>query len=350
MMETKETNFNINISVILKIAVVVAAIAMVYFLRDIFLALLTAVVIASAVDPAATWLSRFGLPRVVGVLIVYLMSFLILFSILYFFVPPVFQDVSGLAYTLPKQINNFISNNPAWNSIVSFSDGLDTNFSIQEIISRGLLESPIPGNVYDLLKALFNGVVSFILIIVISFYFAVQKNGVENFLRVITPIKREEYIINLWQRTEVKIGRWIQGQLLLGLIVGPMVYVGLMLFGIKYALLLAIIAGMFELIPVFGPILSAVPAVVLGFSDNFTLGLMVIGFYVIVQQFENHLLYPLVMKKIIGLNPIIVIISLIVGYELAGFLGMILAVPATTLLMEYVNDIDKRKKSVNNAS
>lgn len=347
-MLNKEINFNINISVVLKIAVVVTVIILSYFLRDIFLALLTAVVIASAVDPAATRLSRFGLPRVVGVLLVYLLSFLILFSVLYLFVPPVFQDITGLAYTLPKQINTFIGNNPAWNSIVSFSDSLDTEFSIQEIISRGLLDSPIPGNVYDLVKSLFNGVVSFFLIIVISFYFAVQKNGVENFLRVITPLKQEEYVINLWQRTEVKIGRWIQGQLLLGLIVGPMVYIGLTLFGIKYALVLAITAGLFELIPVFGPVLAAVPAVFLGFSENFTLGLMVIGFYIIVQQFENHLLYPLVMKKVIGLNPIIVIISLVAGHELAGFLGMILAVPATTLLMEYVNDVGKRKKSLSN--
>ncbi|MFA5736604.1 MAG: AI-2E family transporter [Candidatus Paceibacterota bacterium] len=349
-MEAKEFNLNISLAVILKISIAVMIFALIYFLRDIFLALLTAVVIASAVDPAATWLSRFRLPRVIGVLVVYVLSFLLLFFVFYFFVPPIFQDVTSLTHTLPKQINTFISENSAWNSIVSFSDGLTTEFSIQEVISHGLLDSPIPGNIYDLFKALFNGIVSFVLVIVISFYLAVQKNGVENFLRVITPVKQEEYMINLWQRTEVKIGRWIQGQLLLGLIVGPMVYIGLMLFGIRYALLLAIVAGLLELIPVFGPVLSAVPAVVLGFSDNFTLGLMVIGFYIIVQQFENHLLYPLVMKKVIGLNPIIVIISLIVGYELAGFLGMILAVPATTLLMEYVNDIEKRKKHVGNAS
>lgn len=349
-METKDLNFNISLLAIFKIAVAVAVIAALYFLRDIFLALLTAVVLASAVDPAATWLSRFGLPRVVGVLLIYIMVFLLLFSVLFFFVPPLFQDFSTLTYSLPKQINSFVSKNSAWNSIVSFSDSLTPEFSIQEIISNGLFDSAIPGNIYDLFKSLFNGVFSFVLIIVISFYLAVQKDGVENFLRVITPVKKEAGIISLWQRTEVKIGRWIQGQLLLSLLIGPMVYVGLKLFGIKYALLLAILAGLFELIPYFGPVLAAIPAVALGFADNFTLGLMIIGFYVIVQQFENHLLYPLVMKKIIGLNPIVVIIAFLIGYELAGFLGMILAVPAAALLMEYVDDLDKRKKSVNNVS
>jgi predicted PurR-regulated permease PerM len=108
-------------------------------------------------------------------------------------------------------------------------------------------------------------------------------------------------------------------------------------------LILAILASVFEIIPIFGPILSAVPAVILSFGDSVTLGLVMICFYLIVHQFENHLLYPLVVKKIIGVNPLVVIISLIVGYELAGFLGVILSVPMATLLMEFVNDIDKKK-------
>lgn len=343
-------NLNISMMIVFKIAVAIAIVVGLYFLRDIFLALLVAVVLASAVDPAATWLSRFGLPRVVGVLIIYVTIFVLMFSILFFFVPPLFQDFSTLAYSLPKQINSFVSKNSAWNSIVSFSDNLAPEFSIQEIVSRGLFDSAIPGNVYDLFKTLFNGIFSFVLIVVVSFYLAVQKDGVENFLKVITPAKKEAEVLSLWQRTEIKIGRWIQGQLLLSLLIGPMVYVGLKLFGIKYALLLAILAGLFELIPYFGPVLSAVPAVSLGFADNFTLGLMIIAFYVIIQQFENHLLYPLVMKKIIGINPIIVIMAFLVGYQLAGFLGMILAVPAAALLMEYIHDLDKRKKSVNNVS
>jgi predicted PurR-regulated permease PerM len=201
-----------------------------------------------------------------------------------------------------------------------------------------LVGSDVPKNAIELTRTIFSSILDFILIVVISFYLAVQKNGIENFLRIIIPSKKEEYIINLWNRTEVKIGRWMQGQLLLAVIIGPLVFLGLTLFQVKYALTLAIVASVFELIPIFGPILSAVPAVIFGFGESATLGFILIGFYLIIHQFENHLLYPLVVKKIIGVNPLIVIISLIVGYELVGFLGIILAVPLATLLMEFIGD------------
>ena len=340
--------FGIETSAIIKVIIAGVLVFLGFYLFDILLAILTAVVIAAAVNPAANWFGRFGLPRVVSVLLVYVISILIFAGVLYFFVPSLVADLSGIVYGLPRQINNFIQDNPSWEAIFAFS-GADNGgqLTIQDIISKGLFESPLPSNVYDFVMAIFNGLVSFILIIVISFYLAVQKNGTENFLRIIAPLHHEEYILDLWSRTEAKIGRWIQGQLLLAAIIGPMVFIGLSLMQIEYAMILAIVAAVFELIPVFGPVLAAVPAVLIAFTGNATLGLMVIGFYVLVQQFENHLIYPLVVKKVIGVNPLIVIISLVVGYEIAGVLGMILAIPAVTLLMEYLHDLEKQRKIAN---
>ena len=118
-----------------------------------------------------------------------------------------------------------------------------------------------------------------------------------------------------------------------------------MILGVKYALLLAILAAVTELIPLFGPILAAIPAILIGFLDGgTTLGLMVLGLYVIIQQFENHLIYPLVVKKVVGVPPLMVIIALLIGAQLAGFLGIIIAVPVAAALMEFVNDIEKDKK------
>jgi len=186
---------------------------------------------------------------------------------------------------------------------------------------------------------------SFILIIVFSFYFAVQEYGIANFLKIVTPIEHEKYIIDLWKRSQLKIGRWMQGQILLALFIGILVYLGLMILGVKYALLLAILAAVTELIPLFGPILAAIPAILIGFLDGgTTLGLMVLGLYVIIQQFENHLIYPLVVKKVVGVPPLMVIIALLIGAQLAGFLGIIIAVPVAAALMEFVNDIEKDKK------
>lgn len=342
-MPNKTINISITAGSVVKVLLVLAVAVTLYYLQHLVLLLLTAVVIASAVGPAVRYLSHFKLPRVVSVLIIYILAFVIIGGVLYFFVPPIFTDLSEIVATLPLQINTFMSTNPAWQTLVSFA-GLSDKFSIQDILNQGISKAPIPQNFFDTIKALFYGIFDFVFVIVVSFYLAVQKDGIENFLRVVTPVKQESHIISLWKRTEVKIGRWMQGQLILALIIGPLVYLGLVLFQIKYALILAIIAALFELIPFFGPTLSAVPSVILGFSNSVTLGLIIIGFYVIVQQFENNLIYPLVVKKIIGINPLVAIISLVVGVELYGFLGVILAVPAATFLMELLADLEKRKQ------
>jgi len=343
MEEIKNIRININTATLIKVVMVLAVAFVVYFLRSTVLVLLTAVVIASAVDPAANWFAKFKIPRVFSVLLVYVIAFSVILGTLFFFLPPLFEDFSDIAFKIPAQINVLINNNPDWSTAATLFGNFSTKFSVQDIIGSGLFNASLPKNAIDLTRSIFSSLFDFILIVVISFYLAVQKNGVENFLRIIIPSRREEYVINLWQRTEVKIGRWMQGQLLLAVIIGPLVFLGLTLFQVKYALTLAIIASVFEIIPIFGPILSAVPAVIFGFGESVSLGLILIGFYLIIHQFENHLLYPLVVKKIIGVNPLIVIISLIVGYELVGFLGIILAVPLATLLMELVSDIEKSK-------
>ena len=343
MEDVKNVKINISAGTLVKVLVVLAVALAVYFLRHLVLVLLTAVVIASAVGPAADWFGRYKFPRVLSVLLVYVTAFVLIFGTLFFLVPPLFEDFSTIIFKIPVEINSLVVNNPSWNTVINLFGDFSTKLSVQDVVSKGVVSSPLPGNVYDLIKSVFSGMLSFVLIVVISFYLAVQKNGVENFLRIVIPNRREEYIIGLWRRTEVKIGRWMQGQLLLALIIGPLVFLGLTLFQIKYALTLAIIASVFEIIPIFGPILSAVPAVLIGFGDSMTLGLIMIGFYLIIHQFENHLLYPLVVKKIIGVNPLVVILSLLVGYELAGFLGIILSVPMATLLMEFVNDLEKYK-------
>ena len=136
----------------------------------------------------------------------------------------------------------------------------------------------------------------------------------------------------------------MQGQLILGVIIGVLVYLGLTILGVKYALLLAVLAALFELIPLFGPILSAIPAVLIALtSGGLTLALFVVGLYLIIQQFENHLIYPLVVTKVVGVPPLLVILALIIGAQLAGFLGVILAVPAATVVQELVKDIQKNR-------
>ena len=182
---------------------------------------------------------------------------------------------------------------------------------------------------------------SFLLIIVFSFYFAVIETGVDDFLRIVTPRRHQKYVQGLWRRSQHKIGLWMQGQLLLAVIMGILVYLGLTILHVPNALILAVIAACFEIIPVFGPILAAVPAIMIAFvAGGVTLGVLTIALYVIAQQFESQLIYPLVVSRVVGVPPLLVILALIVGGELAGFLGIILSVPAAATIQELVRDLE----------
>ena len=320
-----------------------------YQLLDLVLVILTAIVIASAIEPGTRWFERYKVPRVVGVLVIYLFIAAIFLAVLYWFVPPLVSDITSIVSQAPEYLASLEIGGLLGDSVVGSEgaiENLSKTFTVPE--SFGQLQQIVKGTsagAFGFVSGVFGGLLNFVLIVSISFYLAVQKDGIASFLRIVTPLKHESYVIDLWKRSQAKIGRWLQGQLILMLIVGILTYLGLTILGVKNAFLLAILAGLFELIPLFGPVLSAIPATAIALIDGgLTLGLMTLGLFVIVQQFENHLLHPVVVKKVVGVPALVVIISLVIGGTLAGFLGLILSVPIAAALMELANDVEVRKK------
>ena len=224
--------------------------------------------------------------------------------------------------------------------------GLDTPILIKELSSylNSWSQFLSREGIFSSLSAVSGGVINFILIIVLSFYLAVQEDGVAKFLKIITPLKHESYVINLWRRSQLKIGRWMQGQIFLGVLVMVLVYAGLLIIGVPHALLLAVVAGIFELIPLFGPVLAAIPAIFIAYTASGTGAMLIVAaLYIVIQQFENHIIYPLVVRKVIGMPPIVSIVALVIGGQLAGFLGIVVAVPVAAVIMEYLSDIEEYK-------
>lgn len=357
-MNTKSVTYHISAGSVAKAALVLIGFWLLWFLRDLALILLASVVIASAIEPAARWFSRYHIPRLLAVIIVYFLLISVIVGLFYLFIPILAAELSRLSAALPEYLEILRNINPLESLGISQAGeaGAITQSITQQVVpvSEGIstLKNTLnsySGNVLSGASAVFGGVVSLLLIFVISFYLAVQERGIENFLRVIVPTRHEEYIISLWKRSRDKIGKWIQGQLLLGLLIGIVVYLGLTVLQVPYAFSLAVLAVVMELIPLFGPIIAAIPAVILGFLESTTLGLIVIGFYVIVQQFENHLIYPLIVRKVVGVHPIMVIVALIVGGKLAGFLGVLLSVPVAAAGLEFMNDLAEEKRKQHKA-
>ena len=342
---SSRNEFSISTGSIIKLVLIPVLFYVLFILRDLLLIVLTAVVVASAIEPMTKWFIEYRFPRLLAVLLIYLALAATVTLTFYLLFIPVLNETSNVLSTLSQYVNSadtqLLTNiPPQQNSVVEQISG---SFSLKEIAREvNLLISNVSGGIFSTISAVFGGLLSFILVIVLSFYLAVQENGIPTFLSMISPVQYRKYVINLWRRAEKKIGLWMQGQVVLVILVGVLVYLGLTLLGIEHALLLAILAGLFEIIPIFGPILSAIPAIIIAFSGGgVSSALLVAGFYLIVQQFENQLIVPLVIKKVVGLPAIIVILALIAGGTLAGFLGVLLSVPLAAVAMEFFTDIQK---------
>ena len=341
------TTFSISTGTILKTLLILAGAWLLYYLRDLVLVILTAVVIASAIEPGVNSLARYKIPRLLAVLFIYILMIGLFLGVFYLFLPLVLEDVVTFLAAVPEYLDTFGDVSAFNNFATVLGLPAPSVTSTSDLLGhvRGIVDtSGFFGNAFSAASNVFGGVISFVLILVFSFYFAVNETGVADFLRFVVPKKYEAYIVDLWQRSRHKIGLWMQGQLLLGFLMGVFVYLGLTIIGIKHALILAVLAALFELIPVFGPTLAAVPAVLIGFVDGgLGAGVIIILFYVVLQQFENHLLYPLVVTKVVGVPPLLVILALIIGAKLAGFLGILLSVPTAAALQELIKDIESRK-------
>ena len=318
-----------------------------YYLLDVILVILAAVVIASAFEPIVRRLERRGINHTLSVVLIYLVISMVVAGTAIFLLPSVLREVAEFLGNLPDTISLKQLWSPIDATVASGSEALGSRaIPIADFITG--LQSIVVGagtDTFQFITKVFGGIVSFILILVMSFYLLVKKDGIDEFLRIVTPIRHHEYIIHLWKRSQRKMALWLQGQAILGLIVGVLVYIALMIVGIKHALLLALLAATLEIIPIFGPIVAAVPALFVAFSaSGLGMVLLVLGLYVIIQQVENHLLYPLVVRKIVGISPIVVIIAVLIGAKLAGLLGALVAVPISAAFMEYVNDLEKDKR------
>jgi predicted PurR-regulated permease PerM len=346
-MPTQKHIIEISFATMLKAALLAIALWALWELRGIVMVLTLSIIVASAIEPINQWLTRYRIPRVIGVVMVYVALLLVLFGIFYIILPPLFGDILNFLISLPSYVDKAFRPNSAifdlfpdlpykmqqsFHTIaVTLERSFESNFSF---LTKGTITAG---------SSVFGGVFSVMMLFVVSFYLSVQERGIENFLRIVSPIEYESYALNLWARAQRKIGRWLQGQMILGVLVGVIVFLMLSILDIKHALVLAFLAAIFEIIPVFGPILAALPAIALASIQSPSLGLLVAGLYVLVQQVESHLIYPLVVRKTIGVPPLLVVLALLIGAELGGIFGILVSVPIAAILVEFLNDLSEHK-------
>lgn len=287
-----------------------------YWTRGVVFVLFIAFIITAALNPLVEKLEKFKIPRPLGIIFL----FLLIFGFIVFAVLGVVPPLVNQSYTLIKQIPHFLDQFKI--------SGIDS----QTITSQLGSFSSLPNNLIKFSLGIFSNIIALIGLLVITFYFLMERKNLEKYLTTFLGENKGNDYFSIIHKIEDKLGSWVRGELILMFFVGSISYLGFRLLGLEFALPLAIIAFFLELIPNIGPIVAAVPAVVLGLTVSPVLALMTTGWCFLVQQIENSILVPRIMKSSVGISPLISIFSLIIGFEIAGVAGAILAVPLFLVL------------------
>ena len=344
----------INAKDIFKIIIGILAFLALIQLKTLIISILVAVIIASFIEPLVGFFKRLKFNRGVSVFLSYFLLIFILASFVFFAIPPLLKESFNALNSLPDNIKTSDVLNPIQKGLYKTAKNIfpdiPSTISLDDLTTLITSSfSNFAGGVFDTFNRFFDSIVAMILVLVLSIYLSIEERGVSNFLRLISPKEYEKYITALWDRVQKKIGLWMQGQLILMGIVFLVVLVGLSVLkiflgdAIQNILLISLIAGFMEIIPVLGTFITTIVAFLLTFiSGGFGVALIVVIMFTLIHQIESHIIYPAVIKKIIGVPAILVIISLIAGIELAGFVGIILSIPMSVLIVEFIDDRSRR--------
>ena len=336
----------ISSGTILRTILILLLLWFLYLVRDILVLVFLALIIVSAIDPIVDWLQKKKIPRSLTVLVIYVLALSIFAAAISFLVPPLVSEARGLGENFPVLIEKFSG---YFRIIRDYADSHNlqqqvSNFSAN--IANSL--SQVSSDIFSRTVSFIGGIFSFVVVLSVAFYMSVEEKGVKKFFASIAPQEHGEYVSGLIDRIQFKMGRWLQGQLALMLIIAVIDYAGLLIIGAPYALILALMAGLLEIVPYVGPIISAVVASAVSFLHGPTTGFLVLALFVTAQQLEGYVIAPLVMKKAVGLNPVVVILALMIGAKLGGAMGIVVAVPIATMIGEVVKDIMGRKLEAEN--
>jgi predicted PurR-regulated permease PerM len=219
--------------------------------------LLISVIIASFIEAGARALKRIHIPRPVAVFFLYMLGFVVIGGILYLIVPLFVHEIADFIDLFPK-------NSLLVKLVGPLADNGFNSGTFKQILASQNLSGA--SSFLGILQGIFGGLINAMLVVIISFYLSIQEKGIEQFLRVVVPDQYEDYIVDLWNRVEKKIGYWFGGQVLVAILIGLITYLGLFFMGVPYALILAAVAALFVFVP-FGTALSVAPAIVLAYWE-----------------------------------------------------------------------------------
>ncbi|MEI6379149.1 MAG: AI-2E family transporter [Candidatus Falkowbacteria bacterium] len=334
-------SISIDTKTIIKTLAILGGTYLLFSLWSIVLIILTAFVFSLALNPLVDSLTTKKLPRSISLVAIYLVITTILIFLVSFTIQPLVLEATEFANNLPllaRGIQPFIF------KLSSFSQSYPW-LNINSVVNGA--SQAMQGSINNLLGGITNflsGILTLLLIMILTFYMVSEEKSVKKSIASLAPAKQREHVLEISNQVQRKMGHWLIGQTFLCFIIFLFTYVSLSILGVKYALLLSIIAGIAEAVPYIGPIISVFPATLVALTQSPLLALFVVIIFFLIQQIENSVLVPTVMRQAVGLDPIISILVLLVGYQLGGILGALLAIPLATVGVVIIKSWPKRHK------
>lgn len=310
---------DISVLSIIKVFLVALGFVLLFWIREILLMVFISLILAATFQPIVkSWSKKVG--KTLAMLLFLSLILLVISGFFYLLVPLLIEQIHQLIIQMPAYIERVIAFQA---DTPSFQRWLET--------ATSTLSNSV-GNVVNLTISFLGGLVSFFTIIILTIYFLADDNYFSNLRQSSISEEKANAVIVVVKKVSVKLGQWLRGQFLLGLIITLISYVGLLIIGTPYALTLAVISGILEIIPIVGPFIAGAIAALIAYSVSPLTAIIVIVFYLVIQQVENNLLVPKIMQKAIGLPPAIIIVGILVLGKLMGFIGVLLAVPILGIL------------------
>jgi len=331
-----DREISISTATILKVIGVLLVLGLIFLIRDVVVLVLFAVILTSAIEPFAARMEKKKIPRVVAVSMVYVIGAILLGTALFFLIPPLLEQVRQLASAMPSFFDAAVMKFESFKQF-AFQHNIASNVELFfESLSSEL--GQVAPNIFSTTKAVVTGTISVVIVLAISFYMSVEKGGLKKFIETLTPEHQRANAMRLVHKSQEKLGRWVQGQFVVILLVGILDFMGLLFIGARFALLLGIMGAVLEIVPYAGPIVATAVVFLIGLSQSLTVAILAGAWLLIVQQIENHIITPKIMQSAVGLNPIVVILAILIGTKLAGVLGLVLAVPVAAVIEVLISD------------
>jgi predicted PurR-regulated permease PerM len=335
---------DIGFRLILRVVLVVFVLWLAYHLRGVLLLVFMAALTSIALEPAVRRLMKKGLSKATAVVVLYVSLMVATVGALALFLPMLFSELQAFAKNWPEySLQLYTAFSLVQNYFAQFGIIFDQT-ALEQSLSFSVSDNW--SQIFGYTREFFNGFVHFIGYIFLALYLSLNEKGLDQLALIVTPEKYHEQALLLVKKVRTKVSQWLYGQLVLMVLAFIIYYIGLSLLGVPYALAIAFFGALMEMLPYIGPILAGIPAVFIGLLVSPVLGFSALIFYTVAHQLEAHVLAPQVMKRSAELNPVAFIVAVLVGYELAGPIGIILSVPVAMILSVFVEDLlEKRKKA-----